>query len=198
MTTLDCRPEEVQNDAITVEDETVTPRRSALQRYKDRMNDQVNQDLLTVTLFDWLQEYNWSIWQKRPRALPRVINYFPRYPSDPSADTYEDYCRVRLMLHHPFSCVTDLLTVDGSAYGLYRDAFLACCAAHTHPDDFYTDPEPDRDAPESDDDESVQDNEDDGPLADFEVLARRRPGNADLTCSFTGDLGRRELDRVYD
>jgi hypothetical protein len=198
VTTLDCRPEEVQNDAITVEDETVTPRRSALQRYKDRMDDQANQSLLTVSLLDWLQEYNWSIWQKRPRAPKRVVNYFPRYSSDPSSDTYEDYCRVRLMLHHPFTDVTDLLTVDESEYGSYRDAFLACRDAHTHPDDFYTDPEPDEDATDSDDDESVRDDGEDGPLADFEVLARRRPDNADLTCSFTGDLGRRELDRVYD
>ena len=38
----------------------------------------------------------------------------------------------------------------------------------------------------------------DEPLADFEVFARRRPGNDDLTCSFTDDLGSRDLDRAYD
>ena len=50
--TLDCRPEEVQNDAITVEEETVTARRSPLRRYQDRLTDQVNQALTDVTLFD--------------------------------------------------------------------------------------------------------------------------------------------------
>ena len=37
--TLDCRPAEVQNDMITVEDDTVTARRSPLRRYQDRMTD---------------------------------------------------------------------------------------------------------------------------------------------------------------
>jgi hypothetical protein len=50
--TLDCRPEEVQNDAITVEDETVTAKRSPLRRYQDRLTDQANQQLACVTLFD--------------------------------------------------------------------------------------------------------------------------------------------------
>jgi hypothetical protein len=49
---LDYRPEEVQNDTITVEDETVTAKRSLLQRYQDRLTDQVNQALAGITLFD--------------------------------------------------------------------------------------------------------------------------------------------------
>ena len=40
--TLDYRPEEVQNNTITVEDETVTVKRSLLRRYQDRLTDQVN------------------------------------------------------------------------------------------------------------------------------------------------------------
>ena len=195
VTTLDCRPEEVQNDAITVEGESVTTRRSALQRYQDRMADQVNPALLAVSLFEWLREWNWILWTKRPRAPERVINYYPRYSSDPSSEAYNDYCRVRLMLHHPFTSLTDLFTVDGCAYGSYGDAFSACRRLHTHPDDFYTDPVTDEPDADSEDEDSVSD--EDGPPADFEVLARRRPGRADLTCSFTDDLGRRELDRVY-
>jgi ATP-dependent DNA helicase PIF1 len=50
--TLDCRPDEVQNDAIAVEDEAVTVKRSPLQRYQDRMKDQVNLALARVTLFE--------------------------------------------------------------------------------------------------------------------------------------------------
>jgi hypothetical protein len=88
--TLDCRPEEVQNDAITVEDETVTAQRSPLRRYQDRLTDQVNQALASVTLFDWLRAWNWPIWTVRPRAPLRVINYFPRYSSDPMSREYED------------------------------------------------------------------------------------------------------------
>ena len=100
------------------------------------------------------------------------------------------------MLHHPFQQPTDLLSFDRCDYGSYVDAFQACVRLHTHPDDFYTDPvadDPDTDS----DDESVCTDYSDGPLADFEVFARRRPCN-DLICSFTDDLGGRDLDRVYD
>ena len=196
--TLDCRPEEVQNDAITVEDETVTAQRSPLRRYQDRLTDQVNQALASVTLFDWLRAWNWPIWTVRPRAPLLVINYFPRYSSDPMSREYEDYCRVRLMLHHPFERVTDLLSFDRCDYGSYTDAFRACTRLHTHPDDFYTDPVANDQDTDSEDDESVCDESDNGPLADFEVFARRRPGNDDLTCSFTDNLGSRDLDRAYD
>jgi ATP-dependent DNA helicase PIF1 len=196
--TLDCRPEEVQNDAITVEDETVTAQRSPLRRYQDRLTDQVNQALASVTLFDWLRAWNWPIWTVRPRAPLRVINYFPRYSSDPMSREYEDYCRVRLMLHHPFERVTDLLSFDRCDYGSYTDAFRACTGLHTHPDDFYTDPVANDQDTDSEDDESVCDESDNGALADFEVFARRRPGNDDLTCSFTDNLGSRDLDRAYD
>jgi ATP-dependent DNA helicase PIF1 len=201
--TLDCRPTEVQNDMITVEDETVQTRKSPLQRYQSRMTDQVNQALVNTTLFDWLRTWDWFKWTKRPRAPLRVINYFPRYSSDPAADQYNDYCRVRLMLHHPFTCLADLLSVDGCVYETCPLAFYACQRLHTHPDDKYTDTPKDIDDPEDTDSESDDKEEEllepNGPLADFEVLARRRPGRSDdLTCSFTDDLGTRDVDCVYD
>jgi hypothetical protein len=102
------------------------------------------------------------------------------------------------MLHHPFKRFTDLLSFDGYNYGSYIDAFRACGQLHTHPDDFYTDPVANDQDTDSEDDESVRDKDDNEPLADFEVFARRRPCNDNLTCSFTDDLGSRDLDRAYD
>jgi hypothetical protein len=101
------------------------------------------------------------------------------------------------MLHHPFEQFTDLLSFDGHNYGSYTDAFQACRQLHTHPDDFYTDVVADDQDTESEDG-SVRDENDDEPLADFEAFARRRPYNDDLTCSFTDNLGSRDLDRIYD
>ena len=57
--TVDCRPEEVHNDMITVKEETVTARRSPLWRYQDRLTDQVNLALARVTLFKWLRTWDW-------------------------------------------------------------------------------------------------------------------------------------------
>jgi hypothetical protein len=102
------------------------------------------------------------------------------------------------MLHHPFQRFTDLLSFDGCDYGSYIDAFQACGRLHTHPDDFYADRRADNQDTDSEDDESVRNESDAEHLADFELFARRRPRNDDLTCSFTDDLGSRDLDRVYD
>jgi hypothetical protein len=194
--TVDCRPEEVHNNMITVEEETVTARRSPLQRYQDRLTDQVNLALACVTLFEWLQTWDWIRWAIRPRVPPQLINYFLWYSSDPVSLEYSDYCCVKLILHHPFQQPTDLLSFDGYDYRSYVDAFRACKQLHTHPDDFYTDPVADDEDTDSND-ESVCTDSSNGPLADFEVFARRQPCN-DLTCSFTDDLGSRDLDCIYD
>ena len=158
--------------------------------------NQVNLALLSISLFEWLREWNWILWTKRPHALEQVINYYPRYSSDLSSEAYNDYCCMRLMLHHPFTSLLDLFTVDRCAYRSYGDAFSACRQLHTYPDDFYMDPVTDEPDADSKDEDSVSDDEDRLP-ADFEVLARQQPGYADLTCSFTDDLRRRELDCVY-
>ena len=99
---LDCRPEEVQRDLIVLESGEVTAQRSALRRYRDRLIDTGNAALLDLSLFDCLQHWDWMMWRVRPRASSRVINYYPRYLNDPELETYSDYCRVKLMLHHPF------------------------------------------------------------------------------------------------
>jgi hypothetical protein len=104
LVTLDCRPEDLQKDLITLESGEITAQRSVLQRYRDRLKDTANANvaLLGLSLFDCLRNWDWLAWKIRPRAAARVINYFPRYPKDPKSATYSDYCRIRLMLHHPF------------------------------------------------------------------------------------------------
>jgi hypothetical protein len=125
-----------------------------------------------------------------------VINYYPRYSNDPDGPGYLDYCRVRLMLHHPFVDWTDLFSVDGQTYGSYIDAFWACSRSHAHPQDFYTDPEAECSDP---DDESEEDPLEDAtgnyPLADFELLARRRPQEDLPQGESLGGLGDREVNR---
>jgi hypothetical protein len=45
------------------------------------------------------------------------------------------------MLHHAFINWKDLLYIGGQTYGTYIDAFQACSRLHSHPQDFYTDPD---------------------------------------------------------
>ena len=145
LVSLDCRPEDVQRDLIAIDSGEVTAQRSVLQKYRDRLadTDTGSRDpaLVGLSLFDCLQNWDWAKWRVRPRASARVINYFPKYESELEGPSYGDYCRVRLMLHHPFIDWEDLLSVDGQLYESYIHAFQACTQSHTHPDDFYTDPE---------------------------------------------------------
>jgi hypothetical protein len=197
---LDCRPEEAQSDLIVLESGDITTQRSILQRYRDRLTDTANGNsaLPDLSLFDCLRFWDWMTWKLRPRASPRVINYFPRYPNDSKSPTYSDYCRVKLMLHHPFTDWTDLLTGEGQTYDSYVDAFRACRQLHTHPQDFYTDLE--AGFPDSDESEEELElgPEDDHPLADFELFARRRPQEDFTRVDSSGGLGSREVDCQYD
>ncbi len=167
-----------------LEDGDITTQRSPTKRYQDRNTDAPGAlSLQSTTLFDWLQFWDWKTFQIRARAPSRVINYWPRYPADPESPTYSDFCRVKLMLHHPFVHVEELLSVNGVAYSCYQEAFTACCQHHSHPEDYYVDPELETEESADIDDDSPDDIEPDPevevPLADFEAYARQRP-NYDL------------------
>jgi hypothetical protein len=47
------------------------------------------------------------------KGKPRAVYYFPRCKPDLLGSNYEDYCRVKLMLSHPFIVVEDLFLIDG-------------------------------------------------------------------------------------
>ena len=102
------------------------------------------------------------------------------------------------MLYYPFQCFTDLLSFDRYSYRSYIDAFQACGRLYTHLDDFYTDRGADNQDTDSKDDELVRNESDAEHLADFELFARRQRRTDDLTCSFTDDLGSRDLDHAYN
>jgi hypothetical protein len=103
------------------------------------------------------------------------------------------------MLHHPFVDWKDLLLVDGQDYRSYVDAFRACIQSHTHPQDFYTDPEAECSDSDDDGDEDPQEQSDDEhPLADFEAFARQRPREDFTRLDLLDRLDSREVDRNYD
>jgi ATP-dependent DNA helicase PIF1 len=115
--TLDYRPEKDTQRIVTFEDDLVKAQALAYDRYKMRLTPKALRamkkdpvDLTDLTLLDWLQHFDFYTWKRRRTAKPRVINYFPRYKADLSLDTYEDYCRVKLMLHHAF-----IVSVGGDA-----------------------------------------------------------------------------------
>jgi len=207
---LDCRPDQAQDrhirfdDGEAGEDMGVKEGLSAYKRYKLRIEHaNGGEHLRDVTLIDWLQHYNANKFQPLSKGKPRPVSFFPRYKSDPADDEYEDYCRVKMILSHPFENVEDLLEVDGLQAETFQEAYELCCDNHTHRDDLYDELDVDDDEPEPDADDEFEDvNQSQptppAPLADFETYGLARPGN-DLTRIEDGDnLGERDSDREYD
>jgi hypothetical protein len=87
---LDCWPEEAQDNLIVLESGDISARRSILRRYRDRLIDtrNGNTSLPTLSLFTYLWLWDWLTWKIRPRASSRVINYYPRYLDDPKSLGY--------------------------------------------------------------------------------------------------------------
>ena len=200
LVTLDCRQELDQDELLVADDGNAALRtqRPVLRRYRDRTKDVTDEAVKNLTLFECLRSWDWIKWRKRPRASQRVINYFPRYLNDSSSPTYEDFCRVKLMLHHPFEEWKDLLTIDGHTHDDYPAAFEACSSQHTHPEDFYVDPEGSDDESDDGNDDNDGDEAPDPELADFELFARRRGRGELITMDRLDGLGSRPLDRSYD
>jgi hypothetical protein len=145
-------------------------------------------------------------WKLRLCAKPRVINYFPWYKNNPHVEEYSDYCRVKLILYHPFIGWDNLLSVDGQVYDSYVDAFHACEQQHVYPEDFYTDldesglgvdSDSNSDSDTDSDDTSDEDSDNNHPLADFEILACRRPCN-DFPHVNDEGVGYQDMDHNYD
>jgi hypothetical protein len=206
---LDCRPDQAQDrhiqfdDGEAGEDMMVKEGLSAYKRYKLRtQHANGGEHLRDVTLIDWLQHYNINKFQPLSKGKPRPVNFFPRYKSNPTDDEYEDYCRVKMMLSHPFENVEDLLEVDGVQAETFQEAYELCCDNHTHGDDLYDELDVDDDEPEPDADDEFEDVNPSqptlAPLADFETYGLARPGDDLTRVEDSDNLGERDSDREYD
>jgi ATP-dependent DNA helicase PIF1 len=190
---VDCRPEDQQPARFVAEDGSVRGNQSLLEKYKSRPP---GRELDSVTYFDYLAMYDWNRIPPVPRsrALSRILVYFPRYKRDGSR--HEDFCRVKMMLHHPFRDVSDVLVVDGMRHETYAGAYAACRQHHPnqHSHDYYQVTEA-----------AVNDDEfEDGELpADevynsWEALAAVLPDADKAGQDALEKLGTRELDLARD
>src|ERR1700716_658417 len=74
----------------------------------------------------------WHYWQTRTKD--RIIRYFPRYKK---ATQREDFCRVKLTLHHSHRHHDELKSVDDIPFTTYSAAYQPCQENHCHDDDYY-------------------------------------------------------------
>ena len=127
---VNCRPLDQQPSRITIENgEVETAGKSVYEKYMDRPPE-----LADLTLLDFLRHFDFKKYQRRPRAPARVLQYFPQYKADSEGDQYDDYCRVKMTLHHPFRAIDDLLGQDDERFGTWMDAYAVCRSTHYHPE----------------------------------------------------------------
>ena len=192
---VDCRPERDQNQAFVIHDgEVEAAGLPALQKYKER--DRVLYSDLTY--LEFLRHFNFTgkQFKRRPRAAARVLNFWPRYKADPQGEQFEDYCRVKLMLNHPFKEVEDLK----SGYETFTEAWQRVChrqPGHEHPEDHFNAP---LEAPDDEFEEFEDEDIAPTPLqGHWEDLAAQRPGGDNAIRIEDPDLlGHRDVDRSYD
>ena len=189
---LDCRPEDQQKHQLQIDEDGVNLRTSLLHKYKHR--DEEYED---ATFFDFLRLRDYSTWKIRHRAKPRIINYWPRYSSDPASDEYEHYCRVKMMLHHPFRAIDNLLAgPEGQLFESFEMAYSFCQQHHLgeHEEDFLEEVK----SPDTTEDFESGPSVDEGLVqSGWELLAAGYPGHEHLREGPDG-LADRDLDRAYD
>ena len=114
------------------------------------------------------------------------------YSSDPTnTETYVEFCRVKLQLHHPFRDATDILKIHGVGYPTHQAAFDACQLSHDHGDDFYADLTIVR----NDDEFEDEDYPEEEIQNSWEPLAAQLPGREDDALKA---LGQGNIDLQYD
>ena len=168
---LDCRPDDDKLDAYHFQagdsEDGLKRGKSILDKYIERPQ------LEGVSLYVFLLNFTHrKPFKARPRAKDRIVSYFPRYKArlDP-----ENFARVKLMLHHPFRRVEDVLQIDDQIFLTYFDAYEHCkeFCIHDRDDAYRGDALPDE---EVDPDLEAVEADDEDIAMSWDELAARRPG----------------------
>lgn len=156
----------------------------------------------SLSLHEICQKYSWSKsqWRRRKSTTHVVVRTYPRYSPNPEDDRYEDYCRTKVILHHPFRSLDDLNILNGEEK-TWAEVFAECRAQnHTHPADTLRSWEDENRELEDDEDEDEDvPNPDitDMTEEDWQTWAHLHP-NVQIPQYNASDLGRRPIDDGWD
>lgn len=88
-------------DPMMDEDDIVVPDQNWIDRYETRPPGTLDD----VSLLQLFRRYKWNKnhFQLMPRAPSRIIQIYPQYrPDKDNPEMYENWCRAKLQLHHPY------------------------------------------------------------------------------------------------
>jgi hypothetical protein len=192
---VDLRSEDQQPDLYHIEGDETRRGLSLLMKHRDRSQNP-DDDLINVTYIRFLKSHaHTRPYAHRPRANERVLNIFPRY----KADDVENYGRAKLMLHHPFFELTDLLYIEDlhdelcDSFTIAYEAYRAMCDHSQDPDGLG---EPVIEPEESLHESTPGDVFDDGQNTDAEwgEIAAQLPNRAGENIDIQDCLGNRLMD----
>jgi hypothetical protein len=169
-----------------------------LKRHEYKYEGREDLDELTLLEFAKCWEVRGDSLRKRVRAAERAVRVFPWFNRNPENEEYEDFCRTKLMLHHPFDTLEDLTKVDPeTGFSSYSYAFRQCAELHQHPRD-PLDPLDGEDEEIDDDLEDADEHPDPGSQPAFAELAARTGRDDRGMDESNADLGTRTIDQMYE
>lgn len=190
MADLDIRPNKIQRRRLQLDDEGAELIDTWIERYCLR-----DVRLETQSLMHVVRNYVWKTKCWKPVRNEKVFNLYFR--PDQAKDN-DQWCRAKILLHHPFRDVDgdDLLLCDGREFDDYEELYEYCKASHNHPPDLLGDP---LNCQFSSSDETLSGtNNIDPNHRDEEILASRNPYRDNETAPLQTDLGQRSEDRNHD
>ncbi|KAJ7769637.1 hypothetical protein DFH07DRAFT_714431, partial [Mycena maculata] len=154
-----------------------------------------------LSLQEVFEQYTWrrNEWRKRRKSNNVVVRTFPRYSPNPENELYDDYCRTKVILHHPFRDLASLQSPDDEEKS-WPELFAECRAGgHTHPKDTLRSWDDENRPRQEDEDDDEETNPDVEAMTeeDWQIFARDHP-NAAIPRFDDSDLGTRPLDAAWD
>ncbi|KAJ7434964.1 hypothetical protein B0H11DRAFT_1756738, partial [Mycena galericulata] len=154
-----------------------------------------------LSLQEVFQQYGWrqNEWRKRRKSTDTVVRTFPRYSPNPENELYDEYCRTKVILHHPFRDLASLRCPDDEEKS-WPELFAECRAGgHTHSKDTLRSWEDENRSRQEEEDDDEETNPDVERMTeeDWQMFARDHP-NAAIPRFDVSDLGTRPLDAAWD
>jgi hypothetical protein len=186
-------------DLVTPEDGRTVTGISWMQRYLKR-----DGALEGLSMQEVLQRYSWRnrTWKAKEEDTTTIVRVYPRLSPNPEGDVYEEYCRIKCLLHHPFHTnPSHLLSINVNGTPMQRtwtDLFLECERNHHHPNDTLRNwkEESKTQDEEVDEDEDLLENMNEILEEDWMLYQRlfgvAAPDVPDI------DLGSRPIDNMWD
>src|SRR6266487_1639248 len=106
MITLNCHQKCDQSVSLKFQDDEMQKESSHYDKYKNH-----SQQIENVSFHKFLIYYDFTFYKLQSQARSQVISYFFRYKSDSLRVNYDNFCHMKLLLHHSFQECENVVTV---------------------------------------------------------------------------------------